>query len=292
MKKKLLTLTFLTFFNGLFANEEMLEKPSQLFPIYAKEAIEKGYTLPKTYGLNFIYVDMEQNVDVQKINLEGKLFNFIDLSKSVSIEARDTKVKNKNKFVKADFWLFPFLNIYGIAGQTKGTSTSKVDIYLNRPNGTQLQNPTIKDLDFELNYKGDTFGLGAVLAAGTQNFFTLIDANYSRTTFDIVDGNITALVISPKVGYRFDYANTSNSLWFGFMYQDITQTLKGDLNSVITLPDKISLENGKFEIKEGATSPWNTVVGLRSEINSNFEVVLEFGFRKRTSTTLSLGYRF
>jgi hypothetical protein len=262
------------------------------FPLLGDEARERGYELPNPYGINFIYVDMKQNVDIESINLSGTIKK-LDIGKSLNLSADKAKTVNTNKLVRADIWVFPFLNIYGIVGKTKGHSSANVNGTFNLT--PSLSKPIlipIKDVDFTLKYEGTTYGVGTVLAAGNKNFFSLIDFNYTNTTLDIIEGDITALVISPKIGYNFNFSKTKNSIWIGGMYQDITQTLKGDINDLGILPSGINVDDGKFEVKQSTSSPWNNVIGFRSEINQSIEFTTEIGFGKRKSATVSLGYRF
>ena len=75
------------------------------------------------------------------------------------------------------------------------------------------------------------------------------------------------------------------------MYQNISQTLKGDINNVITFPKNIRVPNGKFEVKESTSSPWNPSIGFRTEINKSLEFTSELSFGKRKSIIFSFGYR-
>lgn len=52
-------------------------------------------------------------------------------------------------------------------------------------------------MPFVLDFEGKTYGGGAVLAT--------LDANYTRTNLDILDGDISALVITPRIGYEFTF---------------------------------------------------------------------------------------
>ncbi|MGL5280025.1 MAG: hypothetical protein ACRC8M_13325 [Cetobacterium sp.] len=280
MKKTLVLLITFIFNSILLISSDNSLQDKSMFPLLGNEARKMGYELPNPYGINVIYVDMKQDVDIKSISLTnlsiGKL-NLGNLGKLVSVKAESAKTVNTNKLVKADLWVFPFLNVYGILGETKGHSTALVDINLGN---SQI----LKNYDFTLRYEGTTYGVGTVLAGGYKNFFSLVDFNYTNTTLNIIEGNISAFVISPKVGYNFDFYSTKNSIWIGTMYQNITQTLKGDI--------PISNIQGKFEVKESTSSPWNNVIGFRSEINKSVEFTTEVGFGKRKSVTLSLGYRF
>lgn len=293
--KKTLVLLITFIFNSilLISSDNSLHNKS-MFPLLGDEARKMGYELPNPYGINVIYVDMKQNVDIKEINLTGTIGK-LDIGKSLNLNADKAKTVNTNKLVKADIWVFPFLNVYGILGKTKGHSTANVNgtFFLPSifPTGKTIPIP-IKDVDFTLRYEGTTYGVGTVLAGGYKNFFSLVDFNYTNTTLNIIEGDISAFVVSPKVGYNFDFYNTKNSIWIGTMYQNITQTLKGDINTLGILPSGINVKNGKFEVKESTSSPWNNVIGFRSEINKSVEFTTEVGFGKRKSVTLSLGYRF
>lgn len=289
MKKTLVLLITFIFNSILLISSDNSLQDKSMFPLLGDEARKMGYELSNPYGINVIYVDMKQDVDIKALNLTGKLSLFggkpLELGNIISVKADSAKTVNTNELVKADLWVFPFLNVYGILGKTKGHSTALVDINLG--NSTIL-----KDYDFTLKYEGITYGVGTVLAGGYKNFFSLVDFNYTSTSLDIIEGNISAFVISPKIGYNFDFYNTKNSIWIGTMYQNITQTLKGDINNLITFPKGIKVKDGKFEVKESTSSPWNNVIGFRSEINKSVEFTTEVGFGKRKSVTLSLGYRF
>lgn len=278
MKKALILLITFIFNSILLISSDNSLQDKSMFPLLGDEARERGYELPNPYGINVIYVDMKQDVDIKALNLTGKLSLFggkpLELGNIISVKADSAKTVNTNELVKADLWVFPFLNVYGILGKTKGHSTALVDINLG--NSTIL-----KDYDFTLKYEGITYGVGTVLAGGYKDFFSLVDFNYTSTSLDIIEGNISAFVISPKVGYNFDFYNTKNSIWIGTMYQNITQTLKGDINNLITFPKGIKVKDGKFEVKESTSSPWNNVIGFRSEINKSVEFTTEVGFGKR-----------
>lgn len=276
------------FFFIIFSTTFSSAKESKsYFPFLAEEALNRGYVLPKPIGINFIYVDMTQDVKVESLKLKGDIIlspflKPISLEKIITVTAKDTVSSIQNKIVKTDIWLFPFLNIYGLFGETKGYSKTKIDISLNKP--------VITNADFKLDYDGITYGVGTTIVGGVGNIFVATDVNYTRTSLNIIDGNIDALIISPKLGYNFNFSSFKNSIWIGGMYQEISQTLKGNISDVINMP--IPIHDGKFEIKERAASPWNTVIGFRSEINANYEIMTEIGFGTKQSLALALGYRF
>ncbi len=211
--------------------------------------------------------------------------------------------KSETHLLKLDSWIFPFLNVYGVYGKTKGTSKSNLDsIYLP---GTEPGKPAWDNLPFELNFKGKTFGGGATFAGGYNQFFATLDANYTRTNLDILDGDISAFVLTPRIGYEFVFnplisgqGNTKVQVWVGAMYQDITQRFKGDV-SKLDLPPELSLfdlikdqTDIKFDVKQHLAHKWNNTVGARFEVTRNFNITSEVGFGNRNTFFVSGEFRF
>ncbi len=120
-------------------------------------------------------------------------------------------------------------------------------------------------------------GTGFTLAGGYGNWFGLIDTNYTRTDFDILDGKISATTVSPRIGYRFNLqgiAGPSNlSIWVGSMYQNVQQEFKGNLSDLHMPPELQPLiaavnkdDQGKFDVKQRLSSPWNMLVGRNMKL--------------------------
>jgi hypothetical protein len=138
----------------------------------------------------------------------------------------------------------------------------------------------MQDLDFRLDFKGTTYGMGTTLVGGVGNWFTVLDANYTQTRFDILDGSIDAFTFSPRVGYRFTTPSVDTlhlpagklNLWVGSMYQDVQQEFKGSLNDLSMpspmLQNMVNLanqdNNGRFDVKQHLQSPWNVLVGAHT----------------------------
>ncbi len=160
-------------------------------------------------------------------------------------------------------------------------------------------------MPFNLDFKGDTYGAGFTLAGGYNQFFGTFDLNYTKTNLDILDGDIKALVISPRVGYEFVFqpliagqGNTKLQVWTGAMYQDITQRFKGNINNLNLPPafaGMIALMNDpdmKFDVEQHLAHKWNQTVGARLEVTRNFNVITEVGFNNRNSFFVSGEFRF
>jgi hypothetical protein len=289
---------------------------SRTFPIWGDEARERGYAIPLPFGANLSYMNIRQNVDVESITFSGlKLGDHPIPSDMFAIDVSHTRERSKTENLRLDMWVFPFLNIYGLVGYTKGSSVSNVSVDADPSNYTGVnrviasavhslnQSGDLRDIDFTLDFEGRTWGTGFTLAGGYKNWFTLVDTNYTRTDFDILDGSISAITVSPRLGYRFAMPGIAGpshlSLWVGAMYQDVEQEFKGklsDLHMPAELQPLINTVNqndqGRFDVKQHLTSPWNTLLGAQYEITQNFNVLTEVGFNERNSFFLAGEYRF
>lgn len=286
------------------------------FPIWGDEARARGYSIPLPYGVNLSYMNIRQDIMVDSITFSGlKLGNHPIPSDMFAIDAGHTREKSKTENLRLDMWVFPFLNVYGLVGHTRGSSVSQVSVDsdpsqfrgLDRVIASAVhqlyQSGKLQDIDFTLDFKGTTWGTGFTLAGGYGNWFGLVDTNYTRTDFDILDGSISAVTVSPRVGYRFSFQGIDGpshlSLWVGSMYQDVQQEFKGDLADLHMPPELQPLiaavnkdGEGKFDVKQKLTSPWNMLIGAQYEVTKNFNVLTEFGFNERNSFFVSGEYRF
>ncbi|MBC8948631.1 MULTISPECIES: hypothetical protein [Xenorhabdus] len=274
---------------------------SRILPIWGDVARAKGYDLPEPFGASYSYMNMRQDIVVDSIKFKFTNPRFRNWEKAIIIDAGDTRQKSETHMLKLDSWVLPFLNVYGVYGKTKGKSTTNLD------NITFIGDTEYgKDIPFELNFKGKTFGGGATLAGGYNQFFATLDANYTRTNLDILDGDISALVITPRIGYEFIFeplfvgqGNAKAQIWVGAMYQDITQHFSGDV-SKLNLPPKLQegmvyikgMTDIKFDVKQHLAHKWNNTVGARFEVTRNFNILSEVGFGNRNSFFISGEFRF
>lgn len=246
-------------------------------PIWKKEAEALGYDLPKAFGLNLSYMTLEQGINVDSIALQG--LDPLDLK----MEAEPGKQVTDVITLRADVWLFPFLNLYALVGKLEGYSETDVNVSVKLgpigPLKTKIE-------DFRLDLDGDIKGAGFVLAGGYEQWFALVDASYTQTELTVIDGAIDAIVVSPRIGYDFHTHGVPLRFWVGAMYQNVEQELSGSIRDL-----GIPLD-GDFEVKQSLASEWNTIAGLQYEINKNWYLLGEMGFGERESLFFSIDRRF
>lgn len=226
----------------------------------------------------------------------------------INIDAGHTREKTETHMLKLDSWVFPFMNVYGLYGKTKGKSDTtlaggSVDVKMFGKIHNINLDSKIEGQPFKLDFEGKTYGAGVTFAGAYEQFFGTVDVNYTKTNLDILDGDIKALVVSPRVGYEFVFSpliagqgNTKLQVWTGAMYQDITQRFKGDISGLnLSLPG--GMENMipgdmKFDVEQHLAHKWSNLVGARLEVTRNFNIISEVGFNNRNSFFISGEFRF
>ncbi|WP_429837869.1 hypothetical protein [Citrobacter koseri] len=283
------------------------EKNTSVLPFLGDEARKHGYELPMPFGVSIGYMNIRQNIDVDSINFNGLYLGRLPLDDAFKINVGKTRERSKTEMLKLDAWLLPFMNVYGLVGYTDGHSVSKIGVGI-KGGRTDFYPPKLQNLDFKLDFKGTTYGAGTTLVGGVGNWFTSVDANYTQTQFDILDGSIDAFTVSPRVGYRFSTPGVDSlhlpsgklNVWVGSMYQDVQQEFKGNLSD-LNMPSELLQKminlvnkdgNGRFDVKQHLQSPWNVLLGARYELTRDFNVTTEVGFAERNSFFVAGEYRF
>lgn len=341
---------------------------ARMFPIWGEEARAAGYEIPEPFGLNISHMQVKQGIQVDSISFSG-LQSGLNLGSlpvsgglgsvmspqgqlglTLNPVVRETRQRSDTTTLRADMWVFPFLNLYGLVGKTSGRTDSMLDMNVGIQGQPTLQihNPQIAadiftpivcgsfadcsterkknginkalkfllknkpniplpiatdfkltDIHFPLEFHGDTFGLGFVLAGGYGNWFALTDVSYTQTKMDILDGKIDALVASPRLGYQFSVLDRPLRVWAGGMYQSIDQSFSGNIAD-LALPANLKQmlllvdpsKSGKFHVEQHLESPWNTLLGAQYQITPNLLLLTEWGLGKRTSAFFTLDMRF
>lgn len=260
------------------------ERWSDFLPIWGRDAREKGYVLPRPFGLSLGYMVQKQPFNVDGLEVEG-----IDI-KSPGLAVVD-EVDNKEDTVtlRFDAWIFPFFNVYGILGKTDGHAEGPLTVnpeVLFGNAGCAILGIDCSPINttFELDYTGNVGGGGITIAGGYKDFFGMIDTNYTVTDLDISTTDAKAWVTSARLGWNGKLGFFTGALWVGGMHQNINQTLD------LEIP--VSGRSLQVSVEQSTQVAWNTVLGGRWEFGKGFEMLAEFGLGGRRSNMLNLTYRF
>lgn len=225
----------------------------------------RGYDLPQRFGVGVSYLTQNQDYAIDRLALG---IDTVDPA-----VAKGLKIKNDTDtyHLTADYWVLPFLDLYAILGNVDGRTRvglSQINI------GLPLQ-------DLTINYDGQLYSAGLVLAYGREHLFASLDLSYSWTELDVSTSSVEMFVATPRVGYDFGKVQ----LWAGAMYQQPDEHHKG----VVQIPQ---LGPVPYDVTLGSKDHWNFTAGARSALSEHWVASIEGGFGKRSMVLAHLEYRF
>lgn len=258
-----------------------LKKNQSFFPLmrgFKAKAVKAGAIFPKPYGISGSIYHQQQEMEIKKIRLGD-----VEISEDGGIiDFDDSKIRNTvtTSQFRADVWLLPFVNFYGMVGRVNSFNDIDLSINLNPPPGS----PNLGDIQLLkersiANINGTVAAFGTVLAGGYGKVFVNINLTWAKTWLNEVNSSQKAFVAFPMAGLSTKFAN----LFVGSIYQNTGQFNRGSFvgsNNQIT----------KYELQFRA-SRWNYVVGLNKSIGP-WSIIMSQGFGKRTNSLIEVGYRF
>lgn len=286
---------------------------NHVFPLFGKKLAAKGFKLPLPYGLNLNYMYMKQDIEISSTKLKFGDREWVDVSDLLVFDTTEAVVHSG--IFRFDVWVFPFLNVYGLAG----LGQSNTSVSLAEP--IQIESSP-KQL-------GQTYGVGTTAAFGIRSFFVTADVNFTWSHLELLNDPVFGFVFSPRLGKNFHFQNGMElAIWLGAMRQHFDSGTKGSisLRDAITGGEEITREDVEntdwyqgttpgqkfivdrvldymennvgadnelgYNIEKAPASAWNMLAGAQWGINDNWYIRAEGGFIKRYSFLFNLNYRF
>ncbi len=299
------------------------------FPILGAKSVEEGFDIPLPTGIMVNYFWADQGVTIDNI---GVGFDFPELEVPVTdisdlIQFGDVSGTVNTITVRPDIWVFPFLNVYGLAGKT----------YVS----THIE--LVSPVHFETNadFVGNSFGAGTSGAFGIGKYFTVMDGNWVWTYIPQFQEPTRTSTFSFRLGRAFPFGQNAEqniALWVGGMrvrfgketsgtiyledllgeeawaqrdafvaeYEDWYNDLGPIRNPVQyalatqylnPIVEKIAAADGSAEIQyqlsKRPTAEWNLIVGGQYQLNKHWQLRVEGGvIGDRSSVLVSTNYRF
>ncbi len=245
--------------------------------------------LPRTFGIGIDYFNMRQPYALDGLTLIDTGPVDVDLGAILlpdpSILPIDNEIRHTD--LKLDVWVFPFLNIFGIYGQIDGET--KIDLgVLGLPLPPQTNSLTI-------DYDGNVYGGGFVLAGGGDRWFASLTGTFTNTDLGgDFDSSVKATIYQPRVGIRF---GDHTEFWVGGYLLDAEEQHSGsvdiDLGLVGSqLPPPIDGQDVAFDVDLSQGEDFNWSVGTHMTWGEAWEATVEVGAGDRQIALANITYRF
>jgi hypothetical protein len=292
--------------------DSVLKNYHQIFPIWGRGAVERGYDLPTPLGFNVGYFAAEQNIIISDLavgfNGPPQPAGFI------AFEKAESKITNWN--ARVDLWVLPFLNVYLMGG----TGTGQTRVFIAEP--VQFQT--------EVNFKGSNLGVGLTGVYGFGKMFAVADLNHQWAFSSLLEAAVPVNVFSARLGRSFRIGERSKRMkgtaWLGSMFQNMKNGTVGSVSLASVFPpgsesifsnyqdsawyqalsarEKALVDNAvarlqgaadtsvvNYSLNKKMADPWNMLAGGTFDIGAHWGLRAEFGFIHRKSVFLMGNYR-
>ncbi len=199
-----------------------------VLPIWGQKVADRNIELQLPLGFNVNYVFNQMSLELTQFSMnffDGE--NLDDIINPETLNFTETVATTNGVNIRADAWILPFVNVYGIYAKNRGSTkvSFQPQVVENNlgPNGNlkeirTLENPiSVPEVLFNTN----SFGIGSTLVYGWDDYFVSVDGNVTWSTSDLLAETVTFFVGSARIGRRVVFRNNMKlAVYIGAMYRD------------------------------------------------------------------------
>ena len=272
-------------------------------PILGRQVVERGFDLPLPYGAAVVGSWKRQDVDLFNLSVA---FNDGPRTPIPFLAFGQPLADTFTAQLKFDFWLFPFLNVYALAGRVEGDSeipfsflgADLMDLIGTGDLCKGLRPPPACFQTFSAtavtDIGGDTYSLGLNPAVGYRQFFFTMPTTWTWTDLDTARW-VESIYVSPRIGLAVPTERAGAlSVYIGAAYLNADNFINGtitiDAPNLPGAPNPLTIE---YWVDSNNSDRWNYLVGFNWAVSNRWSVHTEADAGgSRQGFTLSVTWRF
>lgn len=223
-------------------------------PIWGKKVTQKGFGLPLPAGLSLNYFAQESDLIIDDLLVgfnNGPQYNLDEIVRFNSAVSTANSIN-----LRPDFWLFPFLNVYGIFAKAKTSTAIDAGLWLPDTANVWSEKTTFSS---KADFDAVTTGFGLTPTIGIAGCFLVLDMNMAWTSISALDKPVFSFVFGPRLGksIKFRKENRNIAFWVGGFRVSMTSGTKGSLNLAEVMPiDELQekVDDGFAQVDEAESS--------------------------------------
>lgn len=199
-----------------------------LLPIWGQKVTDRNIEMQLPFGVNVNYVYNQMTLELTHFSMnfyDGE--NLDDIVNPETLNFTETVGTTNGVNVRADAWILPVLNIYGLYSRNQGSTKVAFQPQVIEkdlgPNGNLMEIRTLEQpIDVPpVYFTANSYGIGATAVYGWNDYFVNADGNISWSTSDLLVETVTFFVGSARIGKRISFKNDMKlAIYFGAMYRD------------------------------------------------------------------------
>jgi hypothetical protein len=276
-------------------------EPSRpLFPLWAGPALERGAPLPLPHGLGVVLVQDQEGLFGDHLSVriaKGRAPPADATLIAVAPVTFDNVGATRSVQIKADIWVFPFLNLFASLGKVDGDIAIDVvideDALLPPPICRPAAPCGIKHLNFTTPLDNTTTTLGATLVYGSARWFIGLTGSRTISVADTDRSDIKSTNIGLRAGPRLVLSDRIKvEPYAGVNYFRLDTEVRGSASLPDAFPDGDAL-SVRYDARVVNTDDHSVTLGLNAEIGRRVYVQGEYGHADSGDRfILSTTYRF
>jgi hypothetical protein len=199
--------------NNAFADSLKKSHYPYALPIWGDKATARGFNLPLSAGVSVQYLGQRSDlvIDNLMVGFNGNPMHDLD----GLIRFDKAKSITDGVSIRPDVWVLPFLNVYGIFAQSKGSTEVGYGLWLPDSSGGEQQ---VFSAESIVEFDATTAGFGITPTIGVGGGWLALDMNFTWTDVPQLNEPASAFVFDPRIGKSFklgDDPNRNINFWVG-----------------------------------------------------------------------------
>jgi hypothetical protein len=197
-----------------------------VLPIWGAKATKLGFHLPYSAGFSANYMWQKSELIIENLMVGFNNGPMTDISEVVRFNSAISEGGGLN--VRPDFWLFPFLNVYGVFAKTNLSTSVDCSIWLPDASGVWNEATNFKT---RAEFQATTAGFGLTPTIGVGGGFLALDMNFSWSDIPELDKPAFAFVFGPRFGksFKFKKPDRTVAVWAGGFRLNLNSGTSGSL---------------------------------------------------------------
>ena len=198
-----------------------------VLPIWGKKAAAKGFQLPYSAGVSLNYFWQESDLVIDNLMVGFNNGTMHNVDEIIRFENAKSSANSIN--IRPDFWLFPFLNVYGVFAKAKTSTAINAGVYLPDFDSTWSQ---VSSISTTAKFDATAFGFGVTPTFGAGGVWIALDMNFVWTDISSLSKPVFTFVFDPRVGKTFQFKNPNMNIaaWVGAFRVKFTSETSGSIN--------------------------------------------------------------
>jgi hypothetical protein len=269
-------------------------------PFFAQRVIDRGIDLPNPYNVGFSYYYGSEDRVLSDLEVGFNGGQKLDAS---FVHFTNTHINPQSLQLQAGAWLLPFLNIYGILGQTQGKGEIDIEIpgrelmeFLGVPGCNLPVHPSLCDRTLQgtahADYEGISYGIGLTLAGAWKELFFSLPVTYVESDISMSTTPSKTWNIAPRVGWN-QHLDGGMVTWYTggtYMISEVSITGSFVFPTAADIGQDTTLD---YSIHVEPKDAWNYLAGAHWMITKSWSILGEVGFGGSRNDLIVAGfYRF